>query len=422
MKRRCLSTLLLVVAASCVACPQPVEIVTLELEPRDFIHRVEAEGLLVAAVTTDVKIPPTIREKVRVLWLAEDGGFVEAGEVVARFDAVELQERFTNRSAELESNSLQLEKAESTSEDRMAQVDKDYEVAGLELGVASQYRLTDEEIFSRIELLESQLDAELAEDRRASAKRSRPVERDLAEAEKELLLVARRKVQIEFDKAQRGLSALEVTAPHSGIFQVRTDRRGEPLSIGALGWPGMELGQIPDLGRIEAEVYVLEADAGGLEVGRPARLRLASSPGLEVPATIKRVDPVAQRRQRGSPLQFFGVTLSIQDPPAQLKPGLRVEATLELARVDQAIVVPRQAVFLKGGAPHVWRRIGGQFEAVPVELGAQTAGSTVVESGLEPGDRIALEDPRGEAETRPTGDPGAPEPGDAASSKPAGST
>lgn len=401
MKRNVLLTVTGIVCSLLLGCSETTDTVTFRVEPREFVHRVVAEGLLTAAVTTEVNVPRTIDAKVRIAWLAEDASRVEADQVVARFDALEFEERRANRRDELSQNDLQIEQAETEGEGRLAEVDKNFEVAGLELDVASRYQLTDEDVFSRIELLESQLDAALAEDRRDSAQRVRPVERDLADAQKELLLVARRKVQIELDKAQRGLSALEVRAPHSGIFEVERVRGGDPLAVGELAWPGRKLGSIPDLGRMEAQIWVLEADAGGLEVGKPATLRLASSPGLEISASIKKVDPVSQRRERGSSLQYFGVTLSILDPPESLKPGLRVEATLELARLEEALVLPRQAVFLRDGAPHVWRQSGSGFEAQPVTLGVQTAGRTVIESGLETGDLIALEAPPEATEETP---------------------
>lgn len=398
MRRSKLSALgsatVLVLGLVLASCSEPDPTVTYELEPAEFVHRVVAEGLLTAAATTEIVVPRTVSTKVRIAWLAEDARRVEAGDIVARFDALEFEELRTNRQAELSQNDLRIERAETQGEGRLAEVDKNFEVAGLELDVASRYRLTDEDVFSRIELFESQLDAALAEDRRDSAQRVRPVQQDIAEAERELLLVARRKVQIELDKAERGLSALEVRAPHAGIFEVERER-GEALTVGELAWPGRKLGSLPDLGRMEAQIWVLEADAGGLEVGKPAILRLASSPGLEIAASIKRVDPVAQRRERGSALQYFGVTLSILEPPASLKPGLRVEATLELARLQDVLVLPRQAVFLLDGAPHVWRRDAGGFEARAVSLGVQTAGRTVIESGLEAGDRVALETPPG---------------------------
>jgi multidrug efflux pump subunit AcrA (membrane-fusion protein) len=76
-----------------------------------------------------------------------------------------------------------------------------------------------------------------------------------------------------------------------------------------------------------------------------------------------------------------------------MRPGQRVQAELLLAAVEDALVVPRQAVFEVEGESVVYRRRDGGYEAVPVTLGPSGPGRVVVESGLEEGDVIALADP-----------------------------
>ncbi len=68
-----------------------------------------------------------------------------------------------------------------------------------------------------------------------------------------------------------------------------------------------------DPGSLEdgAEVYVLEADAGGLTPGRQAQVTVESAPGVTWPAKIARVDSLAKPRIQGSPVQYFAVTLAL---------------------------------------------------------------------------------------------------------------
>jgi len=92
-------------------------------------------------------------------------------------------------------------------------------------------------------------------------------------------------------------------------------------------------------------------------------------------------------------VQYFGVTIALdKTDPAIMKPGQRVQATLVLDQED-AIVVPRQAVFTKESKSIVYRKTATGFEPVTVELGAATAGRVVIKSGLGDGDTIALRDP-----------------------------
>lgn len=145
---------------------------------------------------------------------------------------------------------------------------------------------------------------------------------------------------------------------------------------------------------MEAEVFVLEADAGGIDVGQKSRVTLDSAPGRVFDATVKRVDALARPRIRGVPVQYFGVVLELErTEPELMKPGARVSATITLEREESAIAIPRQALFDRDGGPVVYVERGGTFEPVEVELGSMSLGRVVVTSGLEAGERIAMTDP-----------------------------
>ncbi len=378
-------------ASACAPSPQAVEHV---VERRDFVLAVRAEGNLSSARTTLVSVPQTVNGSVRIAWLERDGVLVDEGQVIARFDATQMREKLADGRSDLAASGLRQDKATAQGETRIAGIEKDKEVAERELHVAERYQRTDSEIYSRMEIAESELDSKLAVDRRDHATRMRGIQEDLSEAELALLEVEERRVSIEVDRAQSGLSALEVRAPHAGLLILRRDRGGEVLSVGAQVWKGHPIAEIPDLSVMQAEVFVLEADAGGLAPDRRATVRLSSDPDAPIEATVKRVEPVARRRFRGSPVQYFGVVLELGETnPSSMKPGQRVEATLLLEERDDAVVVPRQAIFVEDGEAAVWLRNGSGYEERSVELGPQSPAFAVIESGLQPGDVIALERP-----------------------------
>ncbi|HEY0781148.1 MAG TPA: hypothetical protein VGE98_01735, partial [Thermoanaerobaculia bacterium] len=173
---------------------------------------------------------------------------------------------------------------------------------------------------------------------------------------------------------------------------------------------GQPLGVLPELARMEADVFVLEADAGGLAAGKTAAVGVESAPGRTFPATVMRVESLAKPRFRGSPVQYFAVTLRFQSTDPQImKPGQRVQASLLLDERKDALTVPRQAVFEPDGKPVVYRqKADGGFAAVPVVLGPSGMGRVVIEAGISAGDVLALADPnrRPEQEPKKKGAPG----------------
>ncbi len=217
-----------------------------------------------------------------------------------------------------------------------------------------------------------------------------------------LLQIKTRQADAKIQQARQGLQALAVSAPHDGVLILKRNWRGETTRVGDSVWNGQPLAEIPDLSTMEAEVYVLEADAGGLKPGRPATLAVESAPGVTYPARIARVDALAKPRVQGSPVQYFAVTLALEKTDVRvMKPGQRVQANLLLEERKGALLAPRQAVFDREGRSLVFRRKpGGGFDPVEVKLGPSTMGRVVVESGIKKGDVLALRDP-----TRPAGTP-----------------
>src|SRR5260221_5457171 len=205
------------------------------------------------------------------------------------------------------------------------------------------------------------------------------------------------------DRATKGMEALEIKAAHDGILVYQRDWRGEITKVGDTLWPGQPVGEIPVLATMEARVYILEADAGGLVTGVPAAVVVEAHPAIEYQAKIKKVDTLAKRRIGWIPVQYFGATLELAaTDPAVMKPGQRVQAILALDVRPDAISVPRNAIFEKDGKKVVYRRAGAEFAPVEVTLGPAAVGRVVVERGLAAGDEIALRDPTADAADDPT--------------------
>jgi hypothetical protein len=145
---------------------------------------------------------------------------------------------------------------------------------------------------------------------------------------------------------------------------------------------------------MQAEVFVLEADAAGLAAEQKAVVSLEADARRSFKGKVKTVDKVARPRIPRQPVQYFGVTLELEASDAKLmKPGARVRAVLEVENQANAFAIPRQALFDKDGKKIVYRRKGEAFEPSVVTIGSSTAGRVVITKGLSKGDEIALEDP-----------------------------
>jgi HlyD family secretion protein len=392
--------------------PAGGDVPTLKIEAGDFVRSVPAQGDLHSVRATPINVPMGVPGPFRIGWLAPDGSLVKQGDTVIRFDPSALQKRLVDAEDDLRSANLQMQKEQLSGLSEVRKLQQDAAIARVEMEQASQFQKKDADIYSRSEIIESDIDQKLAIERQKHAEGSQQSHQRLTGTEVALLQIKVRQADSKIQQAKAGLQALTVAAPHDGVLILKRNWRGDTTRVGDNVWNGQPLAEIPDLSTMEAEVYVLEADAGGLKAGKSATVAVESAPGVTYPARIQRVDALAKPRIPGSPVQYFAVTLTLErTDPKVMKPGQRVVANLLLDQRKDALLVPRQAVFDREGRTIVYRQGKRGFEPVEVKLGASTMGRIVVESGLSPGAVLALRDPTrpaGEPEIKPAARPSAP--------------
>ena len=366
----------------------------IEVRNEPFQQRVTAEGVLEAVRSTPMSAPPRTRGSATIAWMVEDGIFVGQGDVIVRFDPMEQERELVEGEVALSTARSKLRQSQAQSDATLIDVERDRQLAEFELDTARNFSTKDPEIFSRVEIIEAQIDEELADLKLEHAEGRGKIQERLSATEMELFNIERDQAEVKIQQANEALNALEVRAPHDGIVIFVRDWRGNIKQVGDTVYSRQPIAELPALDVMKAEIYVLEADAGGLEEGRPAELVVEAAPERTFSAIIRYVDRMPKPRVRYVPVQYFSVTLALESTDHEImKPGQRVRATLILAERDDAIVVPRQAVFEKEGRKLVYRRDGSGFEEVEVRLGPSSLGRVVLEDGIAEGDMIALRDP-----------------------------
>lgn len=400
--------LALVLAFACGGPAAVREVPTVTVDrPATFVRQVKAEGVLQAVEATAITTPSDAEGPLKIAWLAPDGARVAAGEVVVRFDASEAARLLADSRDDVASASHEIDRVTSQGTSKRAKRERTAEVAAREAAVAREFESTDASIFSRVELAESAIDLEFAEAKVRHAEGVQSVERDVSKRERKLHEISRAKHEHEVERAVERLARLEVAAPHDGLLVLMRGWRGEAIRVGDTAWAGQKIAELPLVAKMQADVHVLEADAGDLAVGLAGEVVIEAHPDRRFAATVTHVDTLAQPRHPDVPVHYFGVQLALAETvPELMRVGQRVRVTIDIA-VPDALVVPRQAVFDRDGQRIVHRRTATGFEPVVVQLGPSSAGRVTILSGLAPGDEIALRDPsRDDEELLGEGDSG----------------
>jgi HlyD family secretion protein len=397
-----------------LGCVSSADVSTTEIRTGRFAREVAAGGILKAVNATPITAPLESGREQKIAFLARDGSMLKAGDLVVEFDPWGAQREASDGNADVAAAEAKIAKSAAEGSKNARTLRLDGALAKEELDRAEAFQLTDTQLFSRNEIIESALDRDLSSKKAAIVGRKLDTAGRLAVAERALGEIEAGSARAKVAMAEKGLRTLRIVAPHDGLLLLaKREWTGELPFVGASVWPGQKIAEIPDLSRLEARVFVLETDAAGLEPGLAARLSVEGRPGEEYAASVTSVDPLAKPREPQSPVKYFETTLSLQKTEsARMSPGQRVRATIVLEQAEGVIAIPRGALFEKDGKRVVYRREGARFVPVEVAVGRNSVSRVVVESGLSEGDRIALRDPSGRSPTGAAS--GAPAPAEGA--------
>jgi HlyD family secretion protein len=148
------------------------------------------------------------------------------------------------------------------------------------------------------------------------------------------------------------------TAPISGIVSYIDVRVGENVVPGIQNAQGSFLMTISDMSVVTAEVKVDETDITNVRNGQSADVTIDAVPGKVFKGHVTEVGELAILRTSGQAAMTqttantqeardFKVVLTIDDPPASLRPGLSTTAKIQTAHRDNVLTVPIQALAVR---------------------------------------------------------------------------
>ncbi len=99
---------------------------------------------------------------------------------------------------------------------------------------------------------------------------------------------------------------------------------------------------IVELDPIVGVVFITERDYARLKPGQLISLNTDAYPGESYPGRIERIAPVFRKSTRQARIE-----MTIANPQQRLKPGMFIRATVVLARVPEATIIPEQALTIR---------------------------------------------------------------------------
>ena len=387
--------------AGCISAPGGGGAVAVEARRAEMEVRVPALGTLEAVKESPIAVPRVPTGALKVKELIPEGTIVREGDVVVVFDETQLSIELDNHRAAFRSASRKIDRNGIQSTIEMGGIDMMKGVAALERENASEFALLDMEIFSRQEILDSQVKLDVAEETIVFADASLLLRGEYYDIEERILDVEAGQAREKMGRAETSLASLVLRAPLPGLVVYRKDWRGGIVSVGDSLWPGNVLLAIVDPTRTVLSGFVLEKDAAGLEVGAAASVTVDAWPARTFEGRVSFRSELSRPIQEGSPVKYFEVKVEILNgDPDLLKPGLKGEARILTGKFSGAVVIPRSALRGPPEGPFVLVEERGGAARRPVVTGPGDLVRVSITEGLAEGERVLLGDA---AETAPAG-------------------
>jgi len=211
----------------------------------------------------------------------------------------------------------------------------------------------------------------------------------------------------KLEKTRAQITKTKIYAPASGLVIYATSaRRGgwrsrtEPLDEGQTVFERQELIYLPTAASSKAEVTIHESHLEKIHEGLPAVITVEALQGKRYLGTLQKIAPLpdAQSMWMNPDLKVYNTEIYLDSNDPLLRTGMSCLAEIIVARYDNALYIPVQAVMRVDGEPTVYVVNGKALEPRKVEIGLDNNRMIHILSGLGEGEIVSLTPPLESAE------------------------
>jgi len=369
---------------------------TIEVKRTEFLDSVQFRGECAALKSLSITAPAEAGD-LQILNMAADGAKVKLGDMIVEFDKTKTEQELAQHRSTLKYTAADIDQTRAqsriTEEQDLTSISKarfDLESAKLDAGK--------QEIVSKIEGEEAKLKVSNAEQALREAEQKLNSDRASARASIQGKIETSRKAAFDVQRAETALSKMTLKAPAAGMVSLVPVWHPEgrsPFKPGDRAWPGAPIAELPDADSLRISAHVDETERGRLAPKQLVTIHLDAIPDRQFTGTIEEISTLASEDfSAGWPIpRNFDVRIILDQSDPRLKPGMTAQVTVIVDRVRDALSIPVEGSFQKEGETLAYVWSGSKFRPQAIEISRRSGDRILVAKGLQPGDRIALQDP-----------------------------
>jgi membrane fusion protein, multidrug efflux system len=179
--------------------------------------------------------------------------------------------------------------------------------------------------------------------------------------------------------AEARLEKTRILAPFAGTAGLRRVSPGDYVS------PGQDLVGLEAMATMKVDFRVDQAALPELRAGQTLEVEIDAWPGERFDAELYAIEPRVAETTRSISLRA-----RLPNPDGRLRPGQFARVRLAVEQKLDAIVIPEQAVFPRGGQQFVFVVVDGHAQLREVSLGQRMPGSAEIVEGLRAGEAVVV--------------------------------
>lgn len=198
----------------------------------------------------------------------------------------------------------------------------------------------------------------------------------------EIMASAKGLTQAEIDVkiAQMELDKTKIRAPFAGIVTGIKVSPKETISV------GRDLFTLVDISQIKVQAKVLESEVGKMKVGREADVSFSAYPGKIFKGEVEAISPVINPEDKTCTVHIL-----VENPKEEIKPGMHADVEIAADIYTDRLLVPQEAVLVRGGRKLVFVVEEGLAKWRYVEVGLENEDFAEVLDGVKEGEKVIVE-------------------------------
>lgn len=182
----------------------------------------------------------------------------------------------------------------------------------------------------------------------------------------------------ELERSRAIQKYLHIHSPFNGTVMRIGSRQGQFVT------PKTELYMMVDLSQVWVYADIYEYELPWVKLGDEVEMTLASVPGTIFKGSVSYIYPYAESKTR-----TIKVRLIFENSESLLRPDMFAQVNIQSDPLEDAIVIPAEAVIRSGDRTQVFLVKGpGRFEPRLVTLGIESSGQVAILAGVNAGDEV----------------------------------